>query len=195
MIRLTPILMSSVLLALPLALAAQDTDAPEADVPPVAEAPQALGLEPPMTMGRLGEIVQALDPDVVARGHVLEFTLDDIPVIVIADPVADRMRAMVPIASADGLDEADLMRMMQANFDAALDARYAVANGRLWGVFIHPLSPLEKDQFLSGLVQTITVARTYGSGYTGGGAIFGGGDSNRLYEELLEKLRKKGQEL
>ncbi|WP_386333397.1 hypothetical protein [Sulfitobacter sediminilitoris] len=86
-----------------------------------------------MTMARLGSIVQALDPDVIARGPALEFTLEDIPVIVIADPRADRMRAMVPIASADGLKEADLMRLMQANFDAALDARYAVAHGKLWG--------------------------------------------------------------
>ncbi|NNK17303.1 MAG: hypothetical protein HKP51_10420 [Sulfitobacter sp.] len=151
--------------------------------------------EPPMTMARLGRIVQALDPDVVARGPALEFTLEDIPVIVIADARADRMRAMVPIASADGLKEADLMRLMQANFDAALDARYAVAHGKLWGVFIHPLSPLGKDEFLSGLVQTITVARTYGTGYTGGGAVFGGGDSNQIYRELLEKLRKKGEPL
>lgn len=185
------------LMAMPLALSAQDTETPapqpEANVQqPEAKVPAA---EPPMTMERLGEIVLALDPDVIARGPVLEFTLEDIPVVLIADPRADRMRAMVPIASAEGLGEADLMRMMQANFDAALDARYAVANGRLWGVFIHPLSPLEKDQFLSGLVQTITVAKTYGTGYTGGGAIFGGGDSNRLYLELLEKLRKKGEEL
>lgn len=151
--------------------------------------------EPPMTMERLAQIVQLLDPDVIVRGPALEFTLDDIPVIVISDARADRMRAMVPIASVEGLGEADLLRMMQANFDAALDARYAVAHGRLWGVFIHPLSPLEKDEFLSGLVQVITVARTYGTGYTGGAAIFGGGDSNGIYQELLEKLRKKGEAL
>jgi hypothetical protein len=87
------------------------------------------------------------------------------------------------------------MRLMQANFDSALDARYAVANGRLWGVFIHPLSPLEKNQFLSGLVQTVTVARTYGTGYTSGGAVFGGGDSNEIYRKLFEELQKKGEAL
>lgn len=151
--------------------------------------------EPPMTLERLTAIVVALDAETVVRGPAMEFTLEDIPIIVIADPRADRMRAMVPIASAEGLKEADLMRMMQANFDSALDARYAVAQGRLWGVFIHPLAPLEKDQFLSGLVQTITLARTYGTAYTGGGAVFGGGDSNRIYRELLEDLRKKGEAL
>lgn len=175
-------------LLLPVPLAAQD-------VTPAPETPQPQPLEPPMTMERLGKIVLALDPEAVARGPALEFTLDGIPIIVIADARADRMRAMVPIASAEGLTAQDMMRMMQANFDSALDARYAVAHGRLWGVFIHPLSPLEKDQFLSGLVQTITVARTYGNAYTGGAAIFGGGDSNGIYRDLLEKLRKKGQEL
>lgn len=170
---------------------------PPAQVAPEVEAPAvaAPATEPPMTMARLAQIVKALDPEVVAQGPSLQFTLDDIPVIVIADPRADRMRAMVPIASADGLNEADLLRMMQANFDAALDARYAVANGRLWGVFIHPLSPLEKNQFISGLVQTVTVAKTYGTGYTGGAAIFGGGDSNGIYRDLLEDLKKKGEAL
>lgn len=72
--------------------------------------------EPPMTLERLGEIVLALDPDAVTRGPALEFTLDDIPVVVIADQGADRMRAMVPIASAEGLTPDDMMRMMQANF-------------------------------------------------------------------------------
>ena len=179
MIRALVVVVSLVLPALVLA-----QDSPPADLS-----------ELPMTVERLRQIVAALDPDVRASGPALEFTLEDIPVIVITDARADRMRAMVPIASVEGLDQTDLLRLMQANFDAALDARYAIAHGRLWGVFIHPLSPLEKDQFLSGLVQTITVARTYGTGYTGGAAIFGGGDSNGIYRELLEKLRRKGQEL
>ncbi len=152
-------------------------------------------VEAPMTIARLSEIIAAVDPDAVRQGNVVQFTLEDIPVMVIADPLADRMRAMVPIRSAEGLEPEELMRLMQANFDSALDARYAVANGRLWGVFIHPLSPLERAQFLSGLIQTINVARTYGQTYTGGAQIFGGGDSNDIYQGLLEELLKKGQEL
>lgn len=163
--------------------AAQDTDTP---------APLS---EPPMTLSRMAEIILAIDPDARSRGAAFELTIDDVPVLVVTDPRADRMRAMVPIRSAEGLTAEELERVMQANFDAALDARYAIANGRLWGVFIHPLSPLEKDQFLSGLVQTVTVAKTYGTTFSGGAAVFGGGDSNGIYEGLLEDLRKKGQEL
>lgn len=151
--------------------------------------------EPPMTLARMTEIVRTIDEEAQIQGTNMQFTLDDIPVLIIADPVSDRMRAMVPIRSADGLDPEELMRLMQANFDSALDSRYAVARGRLWGVFIHPLSPLEREQFLSGIVQTLNLARTYGTAYSGGAMQFGGGDSGEIFRELLQELLDKGQEL
>ena len=89
--------------------------------------------EPAMTGERLASILRAIDPDVTQRGITTELTIDDVPIMVIADVRADRMRAMVPIRSADGIAPEELQRMMQANFDTALDARYAVAQGRVWG--------------------------------------------------------------
>ena len=96
---------------------------------------------------------------------------------------------------AEGLEPDELMRLMQANFDTALDARYAVANGRLWGTFIHPLSPLEREQFISALIQTVNLARTYGTLYSGGAQTFGGGDSNGLYQDLFSELLRKGEDI
>lgn len=157
-----------------------------------APAPQP---EQAMTWTRLTRIVQAIDAEAVQQGPTVQFTIEDIPVMIVADPAADRMPAMVPIASAAGLGAEDLMRLMQANFDTALDARYAVANGRLWGVFIHPLASLQKDQLLSALAQTVNVARTYGQTYSGGAHVFGGGDSGGIYRDLFESLRRKGEEL
>lgn len=151
--------------------------------------------EPEMTLARMTEILVAIDPDTQVKGGSLELTIDDVPVLVITDPLADRMRAMVPIRAADGLEIEELMRLMQANFDTALDARYAVAHGRLWGVFIHPLSPLKKDQLLSGLAQTVGVALTYGTLYSGGAVHFGNGDSNGIYRKLLDDLQKKGEDI
>ncbi len=158
------------------------------------EAPAEVA-EPPMSYDRLAEILTALDPELLRSGPSFQLTLADIPVLVITDPQADRMRAMVPIRSAEGLEPDELMRLMQANFDTALDARYAVAQGRLWGVFIHPLSPLKREQLISGLVQTVNVARTYGQSYSAGAQVFGGGDSGEIYRQLLEELLEKGQEL
>lgn len=175
---------------LPMPLSAQQTT-PEAPQPAPLEVPA----QGPMTLERMAGIISAIDADVIAQGPTLQFTIEDIPVMIVADAAADRMRAMVPIARADGLSAEDLMRMMQANFDTALDARYAVANGRLWGVYIHPLSPLEKDQLISALVQTVNVARSYGQSYSGGAQVFGGGDSHGIYRELFEELKKKGEAL
>jgi len=149
--------------------------------------------EDPMTFERLSEIIQAVDPAAEFQGASARMTVEDIPVFVVADPTNDRMRAMIPIRSVDEITPDEMYRMMQANFDSALDARYAIAQGRLMAVFIHPLGPLEKNQFLSGLGQVVNLALTYGSAYTGGALTFGGGDSRGLHRELIDKLLKKGE--
>ncbi len=151
--------------------------------------------EPHMTLPRMAEIVQALDPDARVAGSGFEFTIDDIPVLIVTDVRANRMRAMVPIRSTDGMTDAELLRVMQANFDSALDARYAIANDSLWGVFIHPFAELEKNQFISGVAQTVNVAKTYGTLYSGGAAQFGAGDSGDLQRALIEELLDRGQEI
>ena len=151
--------------------------------------------EPPMDYERLGKILFALDPEAQPLGPGFQLTISDVPVLVVTDVSTDRMRAMVAIRSADELSKEELYRMMQANFDTALDARYAIANGTVWAAFIHPLSTLEKDQLISGLAQTINIAVTYGTSYSGGAIQFGGGDSDGLQRQLIEELLKKGEEI
>ncbi|WP_050603106.1 hypothetical protein [Ruegeria sp. 6PALISEP08] len=152
-------------------------------------------IEPPMTYERLGNILFALDPEAQPFGPGFQMTVADVQVLVITDINADRMRAMVSIRSAETLSQEELVRMMQANFDSTLDARYAIANGTLWAAFIHPLSLLEKEQLISGLAQTVNIAKTFGTLYSGGAAEFGGGDSTDLQRALIEELLKKGEEI
>lgn len=151
--------------------------------------------EAPMTLGRMAEITRSLDPNAEFAGTRIFLTIADIPVVIITDPVADRMRAMVPIGTVDAMKPEEVIRVLQANFDTALDARYAIAQGRLWAVFIHPLSPLQKDQFISALGQTVNIARTYGTLYSGGALSYGGGDSQGILRGLIEDLLKKGEEI
>ena len=151
--------------------------------------------EPPMTIDRMAEIVLALDKEASFTGNGFELTVNDVPVLLIADPRANRMRAMVPISSVDGMTPKEMERVLQANFDSALDARYAIARGKLWGVFIHPLRELEKDQLISGIAQTVNVAQTYGELYTSGAGQFGAGDSGGLQAELLEELLERGEDI
>jgi hypothetical protein len=83
---------------------------------------------------------------------------------------------------------------MQANFDSALDARYAIAKETLWSAYIHPLSTLSDEDFLSGLGQTVNLVDTFGSSFSSGSSTFIGGDSSGLKEkELIKELLKKGK--
>lgn len=148
-----------------------------------------------MTAERLAQIIMDIDPDAAITPSGIELTIEDIPVLVVMAPAADRMRAMVPIASVEDVTPEEMSRMMQANFDTALDARYAVAQDRVWGVFIHPLGALEREQFLSAIAQTVNLARTYGTLYSGGAQVFGGGDSNDIYQGLVDDLLNRGQDI
>ncbi|SIT83776.1 hypothetical protein SAMN05421665_1728 [Yoonia rosea] len=158
-------------------------------------AAQSQEAEPHMTLPRMAEIVLALDPEAELVGAGFSLTIDDIPVLIVTDVAANRMRAMVPIRSAETMTSEEMRRVMQANFDSALDARYAVAGGQLWGVFLHPFKELERNQFISGVAQTVNVAKTYGSLYSSGAGQFGAGDSGDLQRELIERLLEKGQDI
>lgn len=147
--------------------------------------------EGPMTSERLDELIQRIDTDAKAGANGWEFTVDDRQVTVIYDVAADRMRIIIPITRIEVLEDKDLLRLMQANFDSALDARYAVAQDTLWATYIHPLSPLTNEQFLVGLAQTVNIVTTYGTSYNSGLFVFGGGDSQSLQmEKLIERLRQ-----
>lgn len=149
----------------------------------------------PMTEHRLGQIVRALDPQAIAAGQGWQMRIKGVTVLVISDTQTNRVRAIVAIRAASDLSEAQLRRLMQANFDSALDGRYAIAQDILWAAFIHPLTPLEKDQFISGLGQIVNLAQTYGTLYSGGALQFGGGDSAGLQRQLIDELLRLGEEI
>lgn len=144
-----------------------------------------------MTAERLAELILRVDEEAVLEGATWFFHVEGLEVAVVYDVGADRMRIIMPIGDADELDKENLLRMMQANFDSALDARYAIAQGTLWGVFIHPLGSLTSEEFLVGLGQTANVVMSYGSTYSSGLFIYGNGDSAEIERQrLIEKLKK-----
>ena len=148
-----------------------------------------------MTVDQMREIVRALDPNAVINARSMTLSIEQTPVTIVTDARANRMRAFSPFQTLDGVDGQALYRMMQANFDSALDARYAIAKGYVISVFIHPLAELKKEQFIEGLGQVVNLVKTYGSAYTSGAVTFGGGDSNKLHRKLIDDLLKKGDQI
>ncbi|MEL6338140.1 MAG: hypothetical protein AAFQ88_16075, partial [Pseudomonadota bacterium] len=140
--------------------------APDAEAAPPAPVPA----EGSMTLERVGEIVARLDSDVqVAQGgRMLQFVVAEKAVLFVSDPTHNRMRLMSRIGPAAALDEAALMRIAQANFDSALDARYAVAQGQLWAVYIHPLAEHTEAQLIAAVGQVVNAVTSYGTTYSSG---------------------------
>ena len=148
-----------------------------------------------MTVDDLELTVAVLDENYQRQGGTIQFSFVDRNITIATDESADRMRIVIPILSSDQLDEALLHRLMQANFDSTLDARYAIAQGILWSTFIHPLSSLTEEDFLSGIGQTINTVNSFGTSFSSGELVFGGGDSSELQQrELIDELLEKGQQ-
>jgi len=143
-----------------------------------------------MTAESLKTLLLQFDKEAKDQGNGVQFTLLERDLMMVFDEKADRMRVLTPIANASLLDEALMERMLQANFDAVLDVRYAVANNLVWAVYIHKLSTVTQDDFLSGIAQAVTAAETFGTSYTSGAMVFGGGDSNAIHQDLLKKLEE-----
>ncbi len=167
-------------------------EAPEADTPPLEDqAPEEQTEEIPPTISaaaNLLTIVTLIDEDATLAPNGATFTIDDTVVTLVFDLNADRMRLFSQIVPSDGLSGPQLRRLMQANFDTALDARYAIAQGQVWSTFLHPLTSLTQEDFVSALAQTVTLVKTYGTTFTSGAMSFGAGDSNAEIQKLLESI-------
>ncbi|MEO1785947.1 MAG: type III secretion system chaperone [Pseudomonadota bacterium] len=181
-------LLGGALFLVPTGSLAQDSvsPSPEEDVIVPQEAAAA---------ARLLAFVTELDGDAELQVNGALFTVEDVQLQLVFDLNADRMRLLTPIAPADDIPAADLVRMMQANFDSALDARYGIAQGALWATFIHPLASLTMDDFASGIGQTVNLVRTYGTTYSSGALVFGGGDSAEENRQLIDELIQRGREI
>jgi hypothetical protein len=144
-----------------------------------------------MTEGELDDIITQIDSRAQGEGNMRRFTVEGYQVLVISDEDADRVRLMAEVADESALPEGMARRLLQANFDSALDARYAIAGGTLWSVYIHPLGSLTEPDLLSAIAQVVNLVLTFGTTFSSGALLFGGGDSAALNEDVYERLLKK----
>jgi hypothetical protein len=106
--------------------------------------------------------------------NMVEYELDRVRIYMIVDEEANRMRLMAGVVQEDSLDKDDLKKVLQANYDRALDAKYAIANNILWSVFTHPLKEISADQVVDALYQVRNLVHNYGTSYNSTDLVFGG---------------------
>ncbi|NQY67280.1 MAG: hypothetical protein HRT72_06105 [Flavobacteriales bacterium] len=85
--------------------------------------------------------------------------------MIISDETHNRMRILTTVISKKDIKRADYAKMIEAQFDRALDIKYALFHETLWSVYIHPLKELTHDQFLEALKQVYLGAANYGGSY------------------------------
>lgn len=144
---------------------------------------------------RLREAVERIDQTAEFTPNGATFKVAGVPVTLVYDINADRMRLMAPVRRVEDIEPEIYVRLMQANFDSALDARYALARGVLWSTFIHPLTSLSSDDFGSGIGQTVNLVASFGTTFSSGAVVFGGGDSAEEQQRLIEELQDKSREI
>ena len=130
-----------------------------------------------MTLSRLEAILQEEASEVQGSNGQWQITVGDRPLIVLADQTNNRMRIVTPVIAATELEAQQIQNILLANFHTALDARYALSEGTLVSVFVHPLNSLDEDYLRSAIAQVKTLADTFGTAYSSGEIGFGPGES------------------
>lgn len=126
-----------------------------------------------MNNRELGRLLEKLAGRVGGKEGVWNISYHGIPMAVVTSPPHDRMRIVSPIPGAKAEQASEMTTLLKANFDRALDARYALYEGRLWSVYLHPLSSLTEAELKSALDQVSNLVKTYGSTYSSGHLFFG----------------------
>jgi len=111
--------------------------------------------------------------DVGGRAGAWEIQYGQVSMMVLTSEQHDRMRIMARVGDESLAKDADLSRLMQANFDRALDARYALLQGKLWAVYLHPLGTLTATELTSAIRQVANLVKTYGTTYSSSTLQFG----------------------
>ncbi len=123
---------------------------------------------------QLQDMLSRLVTDVRGQVGAWEIQYQQVPMMVITSESHDRMRIMAMVGDENLAKEANLFFLMEANFDRALDARYALLQGKLWAVYLHPLGALTEAQLTSALMQVANLVKTYGTTYSSSSLQFQG---------------------
>ena len=127
-----------------------------------------------MTNARLGELIHELSGEVQGQLGYWKMKVSNRDVLIITDESHNRMRIMSAITTDTDLNSEELHHLLSANFDRALDSKYAISQGTLWSIFTHPLAELTDEQFIGCVGQVVTLADNFGGSYSSGNLFFGG---------------------
>ena len=127
---------------------------------------------PAMTTTAMGKLLESYLTELEGEKGFWRGNREEVPVFVFSDDEHDRMRLMAPIGVVEELDPDLLHVLLQANYDRALDARYAMRNKELWAVVVHPLATLATDDLPSMFEQVVKLVKNTGTTFASTELVF-----------------------
>lgn len=125
-----------------------------------------------MTTAAISKLIESYLTELEGRHGFWRGMREEVPIYVFCDDKNDRMRLMAPIGELRELDPAVLQVLLQANYDRALDAKYALRGLEVWAVSVHPLATLAPDDFASFLEQVVKLVKNTGTTYASSDLVF-----------------------
>ena len=131
-----------------------------------------------MTSSAIGKLLDSYLSELEGEDGFWRGVREEVQIFVLSDDSHDRMRIMAPIGELKDLDAKVLQLLLEANYDRALDAKYALRGKEVWSVSVHPLATLAPDDFASFLDQVVRLVKNTGSSYASSDLVFGGGNGD-----------------
>ena len=130
-----------------------------------------------MTTSAIGKLLDSYLTELEGEDGFWRGMREEVQIFVLSDDSHDRMRIMAPIGELKDLEAGVLQMLLEANYDRALDAKYALRGKEVWSVSVHPLATLAPDDFASFLDQVVRLVKNTGSTYASSDLVFGAGRS------------------
>ena len=125
-----------------------------------------------MTTTAMGKLLDSYRQELDGQTGFWRGMRGEIPVFVFSDDDHDRMRIMSPIGVVEEMDPDLLHVLLQANYDRALDARYAMRGNELWSVVVHPLATLAPDDLPNFFDQVVLLVQNTGGSFASTELVF-----------------------
>jgi hypothetical protein len=150
-----------------------------------------LGISQEMTNEKLHEIYTVSSDSIQGNSGRWQFYIKETPLISITDANNNRMRIMSPIADSNSLNDELIKACLVANFHTALDVKYAVSDGVLWSVFIHPLKELSEVQVKDAVSQVYYANINFGTTFASTSLAFPGKITDKASPKVDETPKFK----
>lgn len=109
-----------------------------------------------------------VDQSIRRCGRVVEaenggwvFEREGVQLLAIVDRSREMLRVMALVSGAERLPADELYALLEANFDQAAEAKYAISHGRVWAVFLHQVPELSDSLLERAIGQVVRLAQRY----------------------------------